>query len=51
MSIDRGLDKEDVLDKPKKNKKNEMTPFAAMWMDIAIILQREVSQRKTNIMS
>ena len=55
MYIERGLDKEDVLYIPNgillSHKKDEMMPFAATWMDIAIILQREVSQRKTNIMS
>ena len=30
-------------------KKNEIMLFAATWMDMEIIIQSEVSQRKTNI--
>ena len=30
-------------------KKNEITPFAAAWMDPEIIILKEASQRKTNV--
>ena len=29
-------------------KKNEIVPFAAMWMDLENIMLSEISQRKTN---
>ena len=29
-------------------KKNELLPFATMWMDLEGIMLREVGQRKTN---
>ena len=29
-------------------KKNEMMPFAAMWVNLENIMQSEISQRKTN---
>ena len=45
MSIDRGMDKEDVLHMQNgilAIKKNEIMPFAATWMDVDIIMQSEV---------
>ena len=30
-------------------KKNEVTPFAATWMDLESIILSEVSQTKTNV--
>ena len=32
------------------HKKNEVMPFAAIWMDLESIIRSEISQRKTNIM-
>ena len=29
-------------------RKNEVTPFAATWMQLEIIIPSEVTQRKTN---
>ena len=30
-------------------KKNEILPFATMWMELAAIMLSEISQRRTNI--
>ena len=52
MSINRWTDKEDVvhiIEYYSAIKKNEIMPFGATWMDLEIIILREVSQRKTNI--
>ena len=48
MSTDRGMDKEDVVQIHNgillSHKKNPIMPFAATWMDLAIIIQSEASQ-------
>ena len=52
MSINRGMDKEDVVhiyNGLSPIKKNEIVPFAEMWMDLDTVTQSEVRKRKTNI--
>ena len=46
MSIDRGMDKEDVIifHYYSAIKKNEIMPFAAAWMDLQSDILSEVSQ-------
>ena len=47
------MDKEDVvyiwtMEYYSAIKKNEITPFAATWMDLEIIILSEANQEKTN---
>ena len=57
MSIDRGLNKEDVVyiyiytytkEYYSAIKRNEIMPFAATWADLEIIILNEVRQTKKN---
>ena len=45
MSIDRGMDKEDV-EYRSVIEKNDITPFAATRMDLEIIIPSEVTQKE-----
>ena len=53
MPIDRGIDNDDVAHTYNgillSHKKKEIMPFAAIWMDLEIIILHEISQRKTKI--
>ena len=49
MSIDRGMDKEDVvyaMEYYSAIKKNKIMPFAVTWMDLEIVIQSKVSQKE-----
>ena len=53
MSINRGTDKEDVVDIYSgvllKHNKNEIMPFAAAWMGLESVILSETSQIQTNV--
>ena len=53
MSINRGMDKEDVVHIYHVillcHKKNKIMPLSAIWMDLEILLVSDVSQTKTII--
>ena len=48
MSINRGMDKEDVvhvqMEYYSAMKKSKIMPFTATWMDLEIMIPSEVSQ-------
>ena len=54
MSIDRGMDKEDMvhiytMEFHSAMKKNAIMPFTATWINLEIIILSDTSQRKTDI--
>ena len=53
MSIDRGMDKEDVvyiytIEYYSAIKWNKIVPFAETWIDPETVIQSEVSQKEKN---
>ena len=47
MSIDKRMDKEDVvMDHYPAIKKNEIIPFAAVWIDLEITMLSEINQKE-----
>ena len=53
MSIDRGMDKEDVvhiytMEYYSAIKRNEIESFVETWMDLETVIQSEVSQKEKN---
>ena len=53
MSIDRGMDKEDVVHKCNgillSHRRNGIMPSVAIWMGLEAITQSEVSQKEKEI--
>ena len=53
MSINRGMDKEDVVHIYNgillSIKRNEIGSFVEKWMDLETVIQSEVRKRKTNV--
>ena len=52
MSINRGMDKEDVVHVYNgilhSHKKNEMEVLVVRWVDVESVIQSEVSQKERN---
>ena len=51
MSIDRGMDKEDVVhiyNRILSIKRNETGSFVEMWMDLESVIQSKVSKKEKN---
>ena len=53
MSMNGRVNKEDdvyiyTIEYYSATKRNEIMPFAAMWMDLKIIILSEVNQKKIN---
>ena len=52
MSINRGMDKEDVVHIYSRillnHKKNEIGSFVETWMDLEIVIQNAESQKEEN---
>ena len=55
MLINRGMDKKDVVHLYNGilhgHKKNEIMPFAAIWVDLEIIIRNEFKQRQTYVIT
>ena len=52
MSVSRGMDKKDVVHMYHEillsHRKEERVPFAEMWIDLELVIHREVSQKEKN---
>ena len=54
MSINRGMDKEDVvhiycaMEYYSAIKRNKIVPFAETWRDLETVIQSDVSQKEKN---